>query len=191
MRPALVPLRQAHLLAHARAGRARARLVYYWHEPARPVSTPDTARREAAPVIPDVLLFIARLGAGAFAGSCVYIAVAQQPVRMSLPDPEALRDFRAVIPRAELVQPPLNIATLLAAAVLLVLRFDLSVAIAVLLLLAVLVETVAGVLPINRRLTSGSADDHLAEGRRALERWGALHLVRTVLATGAAALLLV
>ena len=138
----------------------------------------------------DLLLLLARLGATAFAGSCAYIAVAQQPARLSLPTLEALREFRATIPRAERLQPPLNIATLLATAVLLVLRPDLLVGLALVLLVAVLVETVAGVLPINRRLLSGDATDHLEHGRGALERWGALHLVRTVLAAAAAVLLL-
>ena len=141
-------------------------------------------------MIHDLLLLVARLGAGAFAGSCVYIAAAQQPARMSLPALDALHEFRATIPRAERVQPPLNIATLLAAAISLLLRFDWTVAVAAVLLVGVLLETVAGVLPINRRLTSGSAADHLVGGSRALQRWGTLHLIRTVPAVGAAVLLL-
>lgn len=139
----------------------------------------------------DVLLLVARLGSGAFAGSCAYIAVAQHPARMSLPVLDALQEFRATIPRAERLQPPLNVATLLATAATLLLRFDAVVLLALVLLVAVLVETVAGVLPINRRLLAGTAADHVEEGRRALQRWGALHLVRTVLAVLAAVLLLV
>ena len=141
-------------------------------------------------LIEDVVLLVARLGAAAFAGSCVYIAVAQQPARMTLPPVEALDEFRATIPRAERVQPPLNIGSLIAAAVSLLLHFDGLVAAAAVLLLVAVVETVAGVLPINRRLTSGAAADHLATSERDLRRWGALHAIRTVLAAAAAVLLL-
>lgn len=130
-----------------------------------------------------------QLTAAAFAGVCLYIALVQQPVRTGLTAAAALADFRAVIPRAEKVQAPLLIVSLVATAVHVADSPSWPVAAGGLLLLAVLVLTLVTVLPINRRLLSGAATDHVAEARTTLSRWGRLHLVRTVIAcAGAVAL---
>lgn len=125
---------------------------------------------------------VMRLTAGVFAGSCVYIWWVQHPVRMSLSSEAALADFRAVIPRAEKVQAPLLVVSLLAVLAHLVVAFAWPVVIGGALLLAVLVQTVALVLPINRKFVSGQHGEHVAGSRAALARWGRLHAVRSVLA---------
>lgn len=139
----------------------------------------------------EVALLVAQLTAGAFAGACLYILLVQQPTRMDLGTAGALDDFRSTIPRAERLQAPLLVVCLLAAALALVLTFRWPVAVGALLMLVVLGQTIATVLPINRRLLSGSAADHLPEAGSALSRWGTLHAVRTVVAVVGAALLLV
>ena len=129
-----------------------------------------------------VTLALAQLSAAAFSGICLYIGLVQHPVRVSLTAVSALEDFRAVIPRAEKVQAPLLIVCLLAVASHLVVAPRWSVAVAGLLLLGVLGLTVATVLPINRRLLSGAAEQHLGGSSHDLARWGRLHAARTALA---------
>lgn len=142
-------------------------------------------------VVAELVRVLAQLTAAAFAGACLSIALVQQPVRRELSASVALDDFRATIPRAERLQAPLLVVSLLATVASLVLRFRWPDLVGGLLLLGVLVQTVSTVLPINRRLLSGAAPDHLAEADAALARWGRLHVVRTVPAVLGAALLLV
>lgn len=132
---------------------------------------------------------VAQLTSGAFAGSCAYIALVQQPVRASLPPGASLGDFRAAVPRAERLQAPLLVLALVAVAVEAVAAAGAAVVVGGLLLLAVLVQTVALVLPINRRLLSGAPEEHLAAAPRALARWGRLHAARTALAVVGAVVL--
>jgi anthrone oxygenase-like protein len=132
-----------------------------------------------------------QLTAGAFAGACLYILLVQHPVRTALGGAQALADFRAAIPRAEKVQAPLLVGCLAAVGLHLAVASSWPVAVGGLLMLVVLLQTLATVLPINRRLLSGTAADRLAEAPAALARWGTLHALRTVLAVlGAVALLL-
>lgn len=105
-------------------------------------------------------------------------------MRSRLTAAAALADFRAVIPRAEKVQAPLLIVGLLAVALHLVVTPEWTVAVAVagLLLAGVLALTIVTVLPINRRLLSGLAQQHLGGSSQDLARWGRLHTARTALA---------
>lgn len=139
----------------------------------------------------EVVRVVAQLTAGTFAGACLYIALVQHPARMSRGAASALDDFRATIPLAERLQAPLLIAALGATAADVVLAFSWTMLAGGLLLAAVLAQTIATVLPINRRLLSGAAADHLAEAPTALARWGRLHGIRTVLSVIGALLLLV
>lgn len=132
---------------------------------------------------------VMQLTAGSFTGVCVYIMLVQHPVRMALAPAPALADFRAVIPRAEKVQAPLLIVCLLAVGFHLTRSPSWPVAAGGLLMAAVLVLTVATVLPINRRLLTGEAADHVPHARRALARWGQLHTLRTVVTALGAVLL--
>lgn len=141
-------------------------------------------------LVGELVRVVLQLGAGAFAGACLYIALVQVPVRGGLPTSAALDDFRATIPRAERVQAPLLVVALLAAVVSVALEPRWPVLVGGLLLLAVLVQTVATVLPINRRLLSGSPGDHLGEADVTLARWGRLHAVRTLVAAAGAVLVL-
>ena len=140
--------------------------------------------------VEEIVRVLARLTAGAFAGACLYIALVQHPVRRALPASAALDDFRATIPRAERLQAPLLVIALLTTVAWLVLDLRWSVLLGALLLLAVLVQTIATVLPINRRLLSGDAADHVGVADAALSRWGRLHAVRTVVAAVGAVVLL-
>jgi hypothetical protein len=141
-------------------------------------------------VIAEVARVVVQVTAGLFAGACLYILLVQHPVRTTLGAPAALDDFRATIPRAERLQAPLLVACLVAAALELALAYRWTVMLGALLMLVVLVQTLATVLPINRRLLSGAAGEHLGAADEALSRWGRLHAVRTVVAVlGAIALL--
>lgn len=142
-------------------------------------------------MIAEVVRIVAQLAAGTFAGACLYILLVQHPVRTTLGATAGLADSRETIPRAERLQAPLLIVCLVAAAVDVVLTSRWTVLVGALLMLAVLVLTLASVLPINRRLLAGEPADHLAASPDLLARWGRLHAARTVLAViGAVALLL-
>ena len=123
-------------------------------------------------MLAEVVRLVAQPTAGAFAGACVYILLVQQPVRMTtLSTPVALDDFRATIPRAERLQAPLLVVSLVAAAASLVLTFRWTTAVGAGLLLVVLALTLAKVLrstggccPVPRPTASATPDPRCRGG---------------------------
>jgi hypothetical protein len=83
----------------------------------------------------------------------------------------ALEDFRRAIGLQERIQRPLHVMALSSAALLAVTDFQWTIALGAVLQIVILVETLTLIVPINRRLMSGTVEDHNKDGRLDLARW--------------------
>jgi len=129
----------------------------------------------------EIAEFVAVVAGGLFAGAAVYISFVEHPARMECGEELAATVFRPSYRRATVMQ-----ATLAA------LGFLSSIAawlgggtfwwmIGGLVLGAVVPFTLIVILPTNKQLLSPTLDKQSARTKELLERWGALHAVRSVL----------
>src|SRR5262245_66000490 len=136
------------------------------------------------------LQYIAALSAALFAGAAIYINVAEHPARMGLDTRSAAMQWAPSYHRATWLQAPLAIVSFLAGAGAWVLGGGVVWLIAALLIGAVVPFTLIVVMPTNERLLAPGRHLASAETRRLLERWGRLHVIRSI-ASAAAAVLIV
>lgn len=136
-----------------------------------------------------VLEFIALLCAGLFAGAAIYVTFVEHPARLEGGREVAVAQFRPSYRRGAIMQASLAGVGCLAALGTWMQGRSGLVLVAGLLLGANIPFTLIAVLPTNRRLLDPALDPRSAEAADLLDRWGALHGVRSF-AGGAAFLLL-
>ena len=116
---------------------------------------------------------------GLFAGAALYINLVEHPARRSCGADMALRQWAVGYPRAAVMQASLAVVGGVAGGLAWMLLGGRGYLVGALLLLAVVPFTLVVVFPTNKRLldlhTAGRADG----ARELLERWNALHAVRT------------
>jgi hypothetical protein len=128
---------------------------------------------------------LATIAAALFAGAAIYINVAEQPARLSLPDGPMLAQWQASYPRAATMRASLAvIGGVLAIASYAVLG-NWRWLLAALLMLANCPYTLVVIKPINDALHGMQASTAGGDARRLIETWGTLHAGRSAL--GAAA----
>jgi anthrone oxygenase-like protein len=137
-----------------------------------------------------ILLFIATITAGLFAGAAVYITAVEHPARISCGTELALREFAPSYKRATVMQAALAVAGCISGLAAAWQRQDLTLAVGALLLGAVVPFTLVVIFPTNARLLDPALDPRAAEASQLLEKWGRLHAVRSVLSTVAFLVLL-
>ena len=128
-----------------------------------------------------MLLILATLAAGLFAGAAIYITAVEHPARLACGAELAVREFAPSYHRATLMQAPLALIGCAAGIVAGWQRSDLVLAIAATLLGAVVPFTLAIMLPTNKRLLNPALDARSPAALALLVRWGRLHAVRSVL----------
>ena len=128
-----------------------------------------------------MLLILATLAAGVFAGAAIYITAVEHPARLACGSEAAVREFAPSYHRATLMQAPLALVGCAAGIVAGWQRSDLVLAIAATLLGAVVPFTLAIMLPTNKRLLNPALDARSPAALALLVRWGRLHAVRSVL----------
>jgi hypothetical protein len=133
---------------------------------------------------------IACLCAGLFAGAAIYISLVEHPARLECGTAVAVAEFRPSYRRATVMQASLAAMGTLAALAGWWLGHGASLLIAALLLGSVIPFTLLVILPTNTRLGDDTLDPASREAAVLLERWGRLHLVRSI-ASGAAFVILV
>ena len=137
-----------------------------------------------------VLMVLATLAAGLFAGAAVYITAVEHPARMSCGTELAVREFAPSYKRATVMQAALAVAGCLAGLASAWQRQDPIVAAGALLLGAVVPFTLIVIFPTNARLLNPALDPRGAEATALLRTWGRLHAVRSGLSTVAFIVLL-
>ena len=118
--------------------------------------------------------FIATLSCALFAGAAVYINVVEHPARMSCGTQAALTEWAPSYRRATWMQAPLALVGASAAWL-----------IGGVLLGLVVPITLVVIMPTNKRLLSAELDRQSEEARQLLNRWNALHGIRTALSIAA------
>jgi Domain of unknown function (DUF1772) len=138
-----------------------------------------------------VLLVIATVAAGLFAGAALYITAVEHPARMSCGTEVALREFAPSYKRATVMQAALAVIGCLTGLGAAWQGESPMVAAGALLLGAVVPFTLIVIFPTNARLLDPALDPRSTEASQLLRRWGQLHAVRTVLSTLSFLILLV
>ena len=137
-----------------------------------------------------LLLLVALLAATLFAGAALYITLVEHPARMSLAEGPMLIQWQQSYRRALPIQSMLAlVAGLSALGAGWVSGAGFAVAGGVA-MLANWPFTLVALLPINRRLSLGTAGAGDARSYRLLLRWGQLHDVRSLLGVAGVLLLI-
>jgi hypothetical protein len=137
-----------------------------------------------------MLLLIATLATGIFAGAAVYVTAVEHPARVSCGPALAIEEFGPSYKRGAVMQASLALAGAAAGIIESLLLGDWQVLVAAVLLGSLVPFTLIVILPTNKRLLDPSLDSSGPEAERLLKRWGQLHFVRTAVSVVAFALLL-
>ena len=122
---------------------------------------------------------------GLFAGAALYINLVEHPARMTCGVEIALREFAPSYKRAAVMQASLALIGGVAGVLTWALVGGLGYLGGALLLLAVVPFTLVVVLPTNKRLLDLHAKGETVNAHELLQRWNALHAVRTALSVAA------
>jgi hypothetical protein len=130
-----------------------------------------------------ILVMVACIATGLFAGASIYINLVEHPARVSCGTELAVREFAPSYRRATVMQASL---ALLGCATGLLAGWqerDVALVVGALLIGAVVPFTFIVILPTNKRLLDPTLDALGPEAAALLSRWGRLHAVRSALAT--------
>jgi hypothetical protein len=135
-----------------------------------------------------LLLFVATLATGLFAGAAVYINLVEHPARVSCGTEVAIQEFVPSYRRASVMQASLAVVGAACGIAAGWQERDSVVIVAALLIFAVVPFTLAVIAPTNRQLLAPSLDRRGPGAAVLLRRWAALHGVRSALSAMAFAL---
>lgn len=135
------------------------------------------------PSLMAVLMAVAVLCCGIFAGAAIYVNLVEHPARMEGGTANALIEWAPSYRRATLMQAPLAIVGGLSAIGAELAGADRAWLVGGLLLLSVVPFTLLVIMPTNRALSAPEAAQDLSRTAALLTRWNRLHAVRTVLST--------
>lgn len=124
---------------------------------------------------------MATLSAGLFAGAAIYISLVEHPVRTLLDTRSAATQWAPSYKRATWMQAPLAIVGLLTGALSGILGGGLGWIVGALLIGSVVPITFKIIMPTNQKLLEPGRDLDSSETRALLDKWGQLHLIRSVL----------
>jgi hypothetical protein len=128
-----------------------------------------------------MLLFIATMCAGLFAGAALYVSLVEHPARVSCGTAVAVAEFGPSYRRAARLQSALASVCFVVAVWAAFRGAGHLVFVAALLMVAVVPFTLLVIMPTNDRLMDPTLNPGSPEAATLLTRWGRLHAVRTVL----------
>jgi len=129
--------------------------------------------------MPLIFSLLAVVCAGLFAGASVYITLVEHPARMSCGTRLAATEFAPSYRRATVLQASLAAVGFLCAIVAWTMGAKVTLLIGGILLGAVIPFTLLVILPTNKQLLDPSLDKDSSLAAQLLQRWGALHAVRS------------
>ena len=125
--------------------------------------------------------FVAVLACGLFAGAAVYVSLVEHPARMECGVELAATEFPPSYRRGTIMQVTLATVCVLSSIAAWLAGATFWWVVAGVLQVSVIPFTLIVILPANKLLLSPTLDRRSAEAERLLRRWGALHVVRSVL----------
>jgi hypothetical protein len=128
---------------------------------------------------------LALVTAAAFTGAAFYVGVAEQPARLMLGNEALLTQWKPSYARGFAMQASLALASTLFGLLAFWVTRDWRWLAGAFLIFANWPYTLLVILPVNKRLEATALDKADAETRRLVERWGALHAVRSALGLAA------
>jgi len=137
-----------------------------------------------------LLLIVATVATGLFAGAAVYVSAVEHPARVSCGTETAIREFGPSYKRGAIMQASLALIGCVAGIVAGWQLSDGPTMLAALLLGSLVPYTLIIILPTNKRLLDPTLDARSLEAPRLLARWARLHAVRTVVSVAAFVILL-
>ena len=128
-----------------------------------------------------VFAFMATLCAALFTGASLYINFVEHPARVSCGTALAVTEFAPSYKRATVMQVLLAIISFLAALLAWLWEAGVYWLIGGVLIFLVIPFTAVVILPTNKQLLNPSLDKNSDHAQQLLNRWGKLHVVRSVL----------
>ena len=128
-----------------------------------------------------LLLIVATLASGVFAGAAVYVSVVEHPARVSCGTEVAVQEFVPSYRRASKMQASLAVVGAACGIITGWQRQDGLLIVAALFIGALVPFTIAIIAPTNKQLLDPSLDRRGPVAAALLRRWGALHSVRSLL----------
>ena len=133
----------------------------------------------------ETLAQLALVVAALFTGAAVYVNAVEHPARRHLEPRAALQEWQPAYKRGAAMQATLALVGFVLAATAAWLGAGTFVAVGAALIIAPWPWTYLAIMPLNKRLLAMTADTADSDLHSMLDRWNALHRVRTLL--GAAA----
>lgn len=127
-----------------------------------------------------ILLFVATVCAGLFAGAALYVSLVEHPARLSCGTALAVAEFGPSYQRAARLQSALATVCFVASLWAAFRGAGHLVFVAAIVIAAVVPFTLLVIMPTNNRLMDPSLNPASPEVSTLLARWGRLHAVRTV-----------
>ncbi len=127
-----------------------------------------------------IVMLVATVAAGLFAGAAAYVTVAEHPARLECDQALAIKEFGPSYRRAAVMQGVLAVVGMLASVVTWYQGSSVGWLVGGLLLGALVPFTLVVIMPTNRRLLDPGLDSGSSEAGELQARWGRLHAVRTV-----------
>jgi len=129
--------------------------------------------------------FIAVLTSMLFSGAAIYINLVEHPARMECGTELAATVFGPSYRRVAVMQAALALAATVAGTCAWLLSQEVVWLIGGLLIFAVVPFTLVVIMPTNKKLLDPSLNRNSEAAHRLLQRWGRLHVVRSILGFGA------
>lgn len=117
---------------------------------------------------------------GLFAGAALYVSLVEHPARMANTLGVALAEFRPSYRRAAVMQVILAVVGVAGAIGAYFLGRGISTLVAGIVLATVIPYTLIAIKPINQQLLDETRTAQTPDTQVLLEKWGSLHMVRTV-----------